>query len=105
MTREEYIKKLEKEIPLYSKDLFEINSHWPQIASLAETLLPQLPDIGFFSHKKRRMAYLHLERKLEMMVIKKEIPKSLKGHVLLLMEYSNRDFRKASRAGPLHRRE
>jgi len=94
---------LGKEIPLYPKDLTGIYANWSTITSIAETLLPQLPDIGFFSRKKRRLAYLHIERKLEVMVLQETISREVKGHILLLLEYSNSQFRKASRAGPLHK--
>jgi hypothetical protein len=92
---EEYISHLSKDAAIYSNELKELKQHWPRIQAMAETIAHAIPDIGTFSRKKRLRAYQVVKQKIDEVVERNIISSADKGHVLLLLNYSIPDFKKA----------
>ena len=95
LSRDEFIRRLGKDITLYPNEIHTIKKHWDSITATAASLLPQIPDIGFFSSRKRLQAYTAVEQRLTAMTQQGTVDKQLSGYILLLLSYSSRKFARA----------
>lgn len=55
ITKEKFVRKLKKEAALYADELAHINKNWQWYVTAAESILPKIPKIGFFSSKQKKL--------------------------------------------------
>ena len=55
ITKEKFIRKLNKETALHADELAHIHENWQWYVTAAESILPRIPRIGFFSSKQKKL--------------------------------------------------
>jgi hypothetical protein len=95
LSQNAFIRKLGKEITIYPRDMQDLQKSWDVISTTSAKLLPEVPDIGILSKRKRLLAYQYIDKRLDELLCQGDINDTQKGYILLLMKYSSRQFGKA----------
>ena len=99
INKEDFIRKLQEEAALTSSDIAYIISNWNWYVAAAETILPEIPELGFLSSRKKKLSVYDEVVTLVNEYRLNETTGVDKLQILqLVIEYSSNSFSRASNA-------